>query len=127
MKSGREGKAVGRRYSIRVQFTIIFLLLMLGTIGLCWIINNTFLEKYYLREKRIALTEMYKKVNSAAANNTIDSEEFDEVIEMINMDDDRYCSVILSKDKEKIERFQKEVKTKMICVNENPYEKFGKW
>ena len=70
MKSGREGKAAGRRYSIRVQFTIIFLLLMLGTIGLCWIINNTFLEKYYLREKRIALTEMYKKVNSAAANNT---------------------------------------------------------
>ena len=80
MKSGREGKAAGRRYSIRVQFTIIFLLLMLGTIGLCWIINNTFLEKYYLREKRIALTEMYKKVNSAAANNTIDSEEFDEEV-----------------------------------------------
>ena len=41
MKSGREGKAAGRRYSIRVQFTIIFLLLMLGTIGLCWIINNS--------------------------------------------------------------------------------------
>lgn len=80
MKTGREGRTAGRRYSIKIQFTIIFLLLMLGAIGLCWIINNTFLERYYLREKRIALTEMFDKVNSAAASNSIESEEFDEEV-----------------------------------------------
>ena len=35
MKTGREGRTAGRRYSIKIQFTIIFLLLMLGAIGLC--------------------------------------------------------------------------------------------
>ena len=74
MKTGRKGGTAGRRYSIKIQFTIIFLLLMLGAIGLCWIINNTFLERYYLREKRIAITEMFDKVNSAAASNSIESE-----------------------------------------------------
>ena len=53
---------------------------MLGAIGLCWIINSTFLERYYIREKRIALTEGYKEVNEAAVNNSIDSDEFDDVV-----------------------------------------------
>ena len=76
----RERTAVGQRYSIRIQFTIIFFFLMLGAIGLCWIINSTFLERYYIREKRIALTEVYKEVNEAAVNNSIDSDEFDDVV-----------------------------------------------
>ena len=68
------------RYSIRLQFTIIFFFLMLGAIGSCWIINSTFLERYYIREKRIALTQMYNEVNEAAASNSIDSDEFDEQV-----------------------------------------------
>ena len=76
----RERTAVGQRYSIRIQFTIIFFFLMLGAIGLCWIINSTFLERYYIREKRIALTEIYNEVNEAAVNNSIDSDEFDDVV-----------------------------------------------
>ena len=78
--STRERSAVGQRYSIRIQFTIIFFFLMLGAIGLCWIINSTFLERYYIREKRIALTEIYNEVNEAAVNNSIDSDEFDDVV-----------------------------------------------
>ena len=76
----RERAAVGQRYSIRIQFTLIFFFLMLGAIGLCWIINSTFLERYYIREKRIALTEIYNEVNEAAVNNSIDSDEFDDVV-----------------------------------------------
>ena len=53
---------------------------MLGAIGSCWIINSTFLERYYIREKRIALTQMYNEVNEAAASNSIDSDEFDEQV-----------------------------------------------
>ena len=74
-------KSAGRhRYSIRIQFTLIFFFLMLGSIGLCWIINNTFLERYYIREKRIALTDIYRAVNEAAVNNSIDSDEFDDEV-----------------------------------------------
>ena len=73
-----KSEAAKHRYSIRIQFTIIFFFLMLGAIALCWIINSTFLERYYVREKRIALTGIYEAVNEAAANNSIDSDEFDD-------------------------------------------------
>ena len=72
--------STGQRYSIRIQFTLIFFFLMLGAIGACWIINNTFLERYYIREKRIALTQIYYAVNEAVNNNSIDSDEFDEEV-----------------------------------------------
>ena len=75
-----EKNAGGRRYSLRVQVTIIFFFLMLGAIGVCWIINNTFLESYYIREKRIALTEIYYALNEAGKNDTFDSDEFDEEV-----------------------------------------------
>lgn len=74
-------KRSGRgRYSIKIQFTLIFFFLMLGAISLCWIINSTFLERYYTREKRIALTQMFNEVNEASNNNSIDSDEFDEKV-----------------------------------------------
>ena len=72
--------STGQKYSIRIQFTLIFFFLMLGAIGACWIINNTFLERYYIREKRIALTQIYYAVNEAVNNNSIDSDEFDEEV-----------------------------------------------
>jgi DNA polymerase III sliding clamp (beta) subunit (PCNA family) len=56
---------------------------MLGAISLCWIINSTFLESYYTREKRIALTQMYREVNEASKNNSIDSDEFDEKVSIL--------------------------------------------
>ena len=77
----RDNNNTGKqRYSIKIQFTLIFFFLMLGAIGACWIINSTFLESYYIREKRIALTQMYQAVNEAGNNDTIDSDEFDEEV-----------------------------------------------
>ena len=77
-------KSSGRgRYSIKIQFTLIFFFLMLGAISLCWVINSTFLERYYIREKRIALTQIYHEVNEASKNSSIDSEEFDEKLSVL--------------------------------------------
>ena len=70
-----------RRYSIRLQFTLIFFFLMLGALGLYWIISNTFLGRYYLREKRLALQDMYNKVNEAASEDEIDTEDFDQLLQ----------------------------------------------
>lgn len=50
---------------------------MAGTILLCWFINNTFLESFYITNKRKALQEAYSSINKAAANGDITSEEFD--------------------------------------------------
>ena len=35
------------RTSISVKMVITMLLIVIGTIGLCWFINNIFLEEYY--------------------------------------------------------------------------------
>ena len=34
------------------KFTLTFILLMLGTILLCWCLNISFLEKYYIYDKQ---------------------------------------------------------------------------
>ena len=54
---------------------------MLGALGLYWIISNTFLGRYYLREKRLALQDMYNKVNEAASEDEIDTEDFDQLLQ----------------------------------------------
>lgn len=65
------------RYSIRKQFAGVFCLLMMGTIGLCWFINNTFLERYYLSNKQNALMNAYQYMNEASNEGKINTEEFD--------------------------------------------------
>ena len=65
------------RHSIKRQFAMIFGGLMAGTILLCFFINSTFLEDYYIQEKESALIEAYKSLNEASNNGNIDSDEFD--------------------------------------------------
>ena len=65
------------KYSIRKQFALVFGLLMAGTILLCWFINNTFLEEYYLRNKQKAMMDAYQSVNEASNEGIINTETFD--------------------------------------------------
>lgn len=65
------------KYSIRKQFAGVFGLLMMGTILLCWFINDTFLESYYLSNKQKALRNAYQVMNRAAVEGTIGTEEFE--------------------------------------------------
>lgn len=65
------------KYSIRKQFALVFCLLMAGTILLCWFINNTFLEKYYLNNKQKSMMSAYLIINKASNEGTIESDDFD--------------------------------------------------
>ena len=65
------------KYSIKKQFAAVFCLLMMGTILLCWFINDTFLESYYLSNKQKVLMNAYQVMNRAADEGTIGTEEFD--------------------------------------------------
>ena len=47
--------------------------------------------------------------------------EFDEVIEEINTNGYGYCSLLLSKEKKKIDRFKNEINSKYVLINENPF------
>ena len=64
--------------SIRRQFSLIFIGLMTGTVLLCWLINNLFLEEYYIRSKRQVIYDAYKTISQAAGSDSYDTEEFQE-------------------------------------------------
>ncbi len=64
------------RHSISRKFTFIFILLMLGTILLCWFLNNSFLEKYYIYDKQKALLNAYQVINAAVEDEVFDTDEF---------------------------------------------------
>lgn len=70
----------GRRqvkHSINRQFTSIFIAIMALTILLCWFLNTTLLEKYYIRNKQTVLLEAYSKINRAAEEGKINTNKFD--------------------------------------------------
>lgn len=50
---------------------------MAGTILLCWFINNTFLEKYYLNNKMQAMMDAYHVINTSSNEGTLATENFD--------------------------------------------------
>ncbi len=50
---------------------------MAGTILLCWFINNTFLEKYYLNDKKKTMLETYQFINASSNGGSMDTENFD--------------------------------------------------
>lgn len=64
-------------HSIRKQFAFIFIGLMTCTILACLIINNIFLEEYYLKNKQRALLGAYDKINIASVEGDIRSDSFD--------------------------------------------------
>lgn len=62
--------------SIRRQLAAVTIGLLVGTILLCWFINNTFLERYYEREKADVVKEAYMRLNEAAVSDSFSSEAF---------------------------------------------------
>jgi signal transduction histidine kinase len=55
----------------------LFIAVMAGTIVLCWIVNNIFLEEFYIRNREKAITQAYERINEVVSNGDITSDEFD--------------------------------------------------
>lgn len=53
-----------------------------------------------------------------------ETEDFEDVIYEMKHSENGYCAVILSKDKEKQQKFKQEIHAKIVCVNENPFHQF---
>ena len=64
------------KVSIRRQLAAVTIGLLVGTILLCWFINNTFLERYYEAEKADVVKEAYLRLNEAASSDSFGSETF---------------------------------------------------
>lgn len=64
------------RISIRVQIAVMILVLLVGTLGLCWFLNNTFLEDYYEAEKYKNVQTAFDRLNQAGEDGELETEEF---------------------------------------------------
>lgn len=64
------------KHSIRKQLAAIFILLMIGTILLCWFLNSAFLEKYYISNKQNVLIDAYEKMNVASDQDELSTDDF---------------------------------------------------
>lgn len=67
--------------SIKIQIAVTFFALMAFSIFSCWIINNTFLEHYYIFKKQQTLMEAYSMLNAASSKTMTYSSEFKEDFE----------------------------------------------
>lgn len=57
------------------------ILLVAGIIGLCWILNHTFLEQFYIYDKQQTLTEAFDVLDDASAEGILVEDEFDVTFE----------------------------------------------
>lgn len=114
----QQGSEQRMRHSIKRQFAFIFIGLMAGTIGLCLLINNVFLEKFYTKYKLSILVNAYENINSAASNGSIDSDEFDLKLQQI-CEANNIAVIVLDADSQTIKSSSRndEMMTKRLLDN----------
>ncbi len=66
----------GFRNSIRTEFAVIFIIVMMLTIGAYWIINSFFLQRYYILYKQNGLKKSYDSVDSLVISKDTESDDF---------------------------------------------------
>lgn len=77
------GKIVNKRnakkvkFPLRRQMTLVFAAVMIVTLVIIWIINNLFLERYYISKQEKTLRSLYNTMNVEAELGNIASTEFD--------------------------------------------------
>lgn len=64
------------RRSIKQEIALVFIAVMTGTIVLCWIINNIFLENFYIQNKKNAIKDAYYRINEVVTYGGISSDAF---------------------------------------------------
>lgn len=64
------------RWSLKQEIASVFIILMTSTIFLCWFVNNTFLERYYIDNKENVLLSAYKFINQAGNEEGLLTKEF---------------------------------------------------
>ncbi len=63
--------------SLRAEFSILFILVMVGMIGFCLVINMTLLEKVYLEHQTSVVKTAYNSINEASTDGSFSTDEYD--------------------------------------------------
>lgn len=72
-----------KKYSITKHIAYAMIGLVTGTVVLCWFLNNTFLESFYIVNKQKALLKGFYTIDKAIEEDTFESEDFDITFEKI--------------------------------------------
>lgn len=72
-----------KRKSLTRQIIFLFCVLTAGTILICWILNTTLLERYYVMQKKAGMIESYQTILKASESGKLDSSDFDVTFENI--------------------------------------------
>lgn len=80
--------------SLTKQLTATIVALVAGTVLLCWFLNNTFLEGYYMYNKQDAMLDGFSTINNASSQGRLDNESFDIEFENICANDNISIMVI---------------------------------
>lgn len=72
------------KHSIKTQLALSFIALMALILGANFLINNFFLEKYYIYQKEHALIDIYEKLDEVADASEFKSTEFDDEFQEIS-------------------------------------------
>jgi len=70
-----------KKVSLSIKLTVTMLLLLAGIIGLCWILNHTFLEQFYMYDKQKSLLETYEVLRDASEQGILGEDSFDVTFE----------------------------------------------
>ncbi|MBR4758997.1 MAG: HAMP domain-containing protein [Lachnospiraceae bacterium] len=72
------------RNSIQRQFVVIFFLILAGAILFCVLMNETLLERYYIKNKKEVLIAAYHSINDAFAQGSSDTDDFQIEVQRIS-------------------------------------------
>ncbi|MEG1595043.1 MAG: HAMP domain-containing sensor histidine kinase [Lachnospiraceae bacterium] len=85
------------KHSLTRQISLIFIGLMLSILALCWILNSTLLEGFYIQNKQDTLIDGYGVINEAIQTNAIGTDDFGISMERISSNGNIMMIVINSK------------------------------
>lgn len=74
--NGNKKRGFGVRNSIKKQFSLIFMLVLAGTILLCFLINQFCLQRFYIYNKKQVLLRTYNTMAENVRGGNLTSEEF---------------------------------------------------
>ncbi len=97
------------RYSLKFELTTVLFFVVAGVIGIIILCNSFLMEGYYVADKHEALSEVYARIDAAAADGTLTSDSFKltvvkasgrDNIGVIVMDQDSKTSMIYAQDQD---------------------------
>jgi signal transduction histidine kinase len=65
-----------KHLSIKIKLMMVMTLLVAGTMGACWFLIQTCLDRYYTYRKRVELSDSYTAIDRAGTENELQSDQF---------------------------------------------------